>query len=82
MIRKAENGLRIKEAGYPYGYGWEAHIWADQYLSGTLLGEWRANSEIGGVLTRYDGTELMLQEDSAVSDIYARYVSEMVNRER
>lgn len=74
MVRKAENGLRIKEAGYPYGYGWEAHLWAEKYLNGKIMDEWIANSEVDGVLTRPNGDKLNLQMDDSVRVLYNKYL--------
>lgn len=73
LIRKAENGMRIQEAGYTYEYGWEAHIWADQYRSGVLPEEWKVNSESGGVITRYDGSKVNLKYDPLIECLYSKY---------
>lgn len=76
LIRKAENGLRIKEAGYPYQYGWEAHLWAEKYLCEKLYEEWESNSEVNGIVTRYDGSHFTLEKDETVSVLYEKYLNE------
>jgi glycosyltransferase involved in cell wall biosynthesis len=78
LVRKAENGMRIQEAGYGYEYGWEAHIWADQYRSGTLMDEWKANSHHLGVMTRYDGSQLQLEYNSLIADQYDKYLGSKI----
>jgi len=76
MIRKSENGMRVKEAGYPYGLGWEAQIWAERYLVGTVFEEWKTNSAHDGKIIRYDGSSFDLQEDDTVCRMYEEFLND------
>jgi glycosyltransferase involved in cell wall biosynthesis len=76
LVRKAEHGIRLKEAGFPYLHGWECHLWAEKYLTGTLPEEWLVNCETNGIVTRYDGSHFTLEKDETVSVLYKKYLDE------
>ena len=76
LIRKGEQGIRLKEAGYPYSHGWECHRWGDMLLAGQLEEEWMANSQKNGVLTRYDKSQLNLEFDDTIEKIYNDFITE------
>jgi glycosyltransferase involved in cell wall biosynthesis len=76
LVRKGEQGIRLKESGYSYTHGWECHRWGDMLNAGQLHAEWVANSESDGVLTRYDGSTFSLELDKTIQKIYNEFLTE------
>lgn len=73
IIRKAEHGQRLIDAGLPPMHGWEC-----QRLVGMtekeLKKEWSSNVSKDGILTRPDGTEIKLVYDDIIKNIYKKYL--------
>jgi glycosyltransferase involved in cell wall biosynthesis len=73
IIRKAEHGQRLIDAGHPPMHGWEC-----QRLVGMteeeLKKEWFFNTSEKGILTRPNGTEIELVHDNTIKNIYKKYL--------
>jgi glycosyltransferase involved in cell wall biosynthesis len=73
IIRKAEHGQRLMDAGLPPMHGWEC-----QRLVGMtekeLKKEWYSNTSKDGILTRPNGTKIKLVYDHTIKNIYKKYL--------
>jgi glycosyltransferase involved in cell wall biosynthesis len=75
IVRKAEHGQRLIDAGFHPMHGWEC-----QRLVGMtekqLKKEWSFNTSKDGILTRPDGTEIKLFYDDTIKNIYKNYLKD------
>jgi glycosyltransferase involved in cell wall biosynthesis len=76
LVRKAEHGVRLMEAGYNPGHGWECQRLGNFLLfdEDQLREEWLCNSTINGRLCRPNESVVNLIEDNYVADRYEEFI--------